>query len=264
MPTDLNLILEAALDAAQQASGILKKYWGNLDAIEDKAFKGDLVTRADKEADECIVNILKNKFPAHHFLSEESPVKESFEHDNLWVIDPLDGTTNYTHQFPCVSISIAFVYKGAPVVGVVYNPFYQELFWASKDGGAFLNGTKLKVSKVDQLSNSLLATGFPYDRRENPDNNYKEFCHFTHLTQGVRRGGSAALDLAQVAAGRFDGYWERIKPWDVAAGVILVQEAGGAVTTYDGKPYTISLEKILASNGLIHQQMIHELHHYRN
>ncbi len=255
----LETALETALEAAQIAGKVLLSYWGKISSCESKSHAGDLVTNADREAEIAIKSYLLEKFPSHSFLGEEGGAQgnnESF----TWIVDPLDGTTNYTHQYPMVSVSIGLVNKKGPLVGVVFNPIMQECFWASIGNGAYLNGKPIHVSKVSRLEESLLATGFAYDRTQTPDNNYKEFCHMTSLSQGVRRGGSAALDLSYVAAGRLDGFWERgLKPWDMAAGWMLVLEAGGRVSGYDGGEFDISTGRILATNGLVYERMIDEL-----
>lgn len=174
----------------------------------------------------------------------------------MWAVDPLDGTTNYTHQMPMACISIALLYRGKPIVGVVYNPFIDELFEAVTGMGATLNGINISVSTVQEICKSLLATGFAYDRLETPDNNYAEFCFLTSQTQGVRRMGSAAIDLAYVAAGRIDGFWERgLNIWDIAAGTLLVEEAGGRISSYENTPLQMNSGRILASNGHIHETM---------
>jgi len=178
------------------------------------------------------------------------------EAEYLWAVDPLDGTTNYTHQMPLFAVSIGLLHRMKPILGIVYNPFTNEFFKAYKGGGAYLNDSKIQVSKVSGLEKSLLATGFAYDRRDTPDNNYLEFCYMTSITQGVRRMGSAACDLAFVAAGRYDGFWERgLKIWDIAAGIVLVEEAGGRITSYENAPIDLHSGRILASNGLIHDDM---------
>lgn len=254
-----NIYLEVALEAAQIAGKVLLSYWGKISTCESKSHAGDLVTNADREAEVAIKSYLLKKFPSHSFLGEEGGAQgnnESF----TWVVDPLDGTTNYTHQYPMVSVSIGLLSKEGPLLGVVFNPIMQECFWASRGEGAYLNGKPIHVSKVSRLEEGLLATGFAYDRTQIVDNNYKEFCHMTSISQGVRRGGSAALDLSYVAAGRLDGFWERgLKPWDMAAGWMLVLEAGGRVSSYEGGEFDISTGRILATNGLIHKQMITEL-----
>lgn len=257
---DLNNYLAFAQEAAFKGGTVLRKHWGKLKHVAHKATSIDLVTEADKESEETILTFIGQHFPEHAILSEEAGLHQESHHDYQWIIDPLDGTTNYTHQYPMVAISIALMIKEEPWVAIVYNPLTEELFQAVRNHGATLNHVPLKVSGVDSINNSLLASGFPYDRRENPDNNYAEFCALTHLSQGVRRGGSAALDLAFVAAGRLDGYWERgIKAWDIAAGTLLVTEAGGKVSAYDQTPLNFSSGRILASNGLIHEQLSREL-----
>jgi myo-inositol-1(or 4)-monophosphatase len=168
----------------------------------------------------------------------------------------LDGTTNYAHGYPVSAVSVGLMINGVPQVGAVYNPFRRELFRAAKGLGATCDRRPIRVSETEELSKSLLVTGFAYDRRETTDNNYAEFCYLTHLTQGVRRSGSASLDLTDVACGRLDGYWERgLKPWDVTAGIVIVQEAGGKITAYDESPIDLNSGRILATNGQIHQSL---------
>jgi len=250
---ELKALLESALKLAQKGGAVLKKHWGNLQNISHKDNSIDLVTDADQASERTMLRFLKNKHPSHSILSEEIGWHEVQDAEFLWIMDPLDGTTNFTHQYPMVSVSIGLLFQGIPLVGVVYNPILKELFYAARGLGAFLNKAKITVSNTNSLDASLLASGFPYDRRKNKDNNYSEFCLLTHLSQGVRRGGSAALDLAYVAAGKFDGYWERgIKPWDVAGGIVLVQEAGGLISAYDQSAFKIDSGMILASNGHIH------------
>jgi myo-inositol-1(or 4)-monophosphatase len=253
---DLQDWLKIALEAAYGAGEILKRHWGKLSGVSEKSHPGDLVTIADLESEKLIVDLLHNHYPNHSILAEESGVqfvsKYPDENAFIWAIDPLDGTTNYTHNFPMVCVSIALLYQQKPVVAVVYNPIVNELFYATQGQGAFLNGAPICVSKVSEVSRSLLATGFAYDRCVNPDNNLPEFCKLTLISQGVRRMGSAALDLAYVAAGRLDGYWERgLQPWDMAAGALLVEEAGGVVTDHDQCPFQIYSGRILAANGIL-------------
>ena len=256
---ELKRYLEIAVSAAKEGGKILLKHWGKLNQIHDKAIQGDLVTEADKESEKVIISYLEQACPTHSILSEEVGMLIK-DREFCWVVDPLDGTTNYAHQFPASSVSIALLFQDTPVLGVVYNPMREEMFQAAQGLGTTLNGSKIYVSKVNSLQNSLLVSGFPYDRRDNPDNNYAEFCFLTNQTQGVRRMGSAALDLAYVAAGRFDGYWERgIKPWDIAAGIVLVQEAGGKVSDYNLKSVDVKTDRILATNGLIHDTVSQEL-----
>jgi myo-inositol-1(or 4)-monophosphatase len=259
--TNLQIFLDIATEAALAAGVILQDYLGKVeDATTEKGRPGDLVTAADKASEKVILEIINRHFPQHSILAEESGKLGNQASEYLWAIDPLDGTTNYAHQYPCFAVSIGLLIQGVPQVGVIYDPFHNELFRAAAGLGATRNRRPMKVSQTSELSKSLLTSGFAYDRRETTDNNYAEFCHLTHLTQGVRRGGSAALDLAYVACGRVDGYWERgIAPWDVAAGIILVQEAGGKVTAYNGEDLQINSGRILATNGYIHNVLSQEL-----
>jgi myo-inositol-1(or 4)-monophosphatase len=259
-PIELNSFLETAREVAVEGGKVLQHYWGKLQDIHDKAFAGDLVTEADRESEKKILDRLQRDFPQHAILSEEAGWSNIQTKDFLWIVDPLDGTTNYTHQYPLVAVSIALLFQSQPILGIVYNPIQQEMYCAAIGLGTTLNGAPVRVSKVNSISHSLLGTGFAYDRRETSDNNYAEFCHITNLAQGVRRGGSAALDMSYVAAGRLDGYWERgIMAWDVAAGVVLVREAGGIVSAYDQGPLDIFSGRILATNVLIHQELSQEL-----
>lgn len=256
----IETFLKSATAIAQAGGSVLKKYWGRVTEIQDKAFAGDLVTEADRYSEEKILGILKAEFPDHAILSEESGWYSVANADYVWVIDPLDGTTNYTHGFPVIAVSIGLLYREKPIVGVIFNPIQEELYQAGFGLGALLNQNSINVSKVPSLADSLLASGFAYDRRETKDNNYPEFCQLTQMTQGVRRAGAASLDLAYVAAGRLDGYWERgIKPWDIAAGIVLVKEAGGVVSAYDQGPLKFDSGRIMATNGLIHQELSHAL-----
>lgn len=249
-----------AIEIAIYAGGILRSYWGNLAKVRQKKYYWDLVTEADLASEAYIIQSLKENFPGHAILSEEAGLYHHEENPYQWCVDPLDGTTNFTHQYPMISVSIALLEHQIPILGIIYNPISDELFFASAGKGATLNGRPLRVSKVDYLEQSLLGTGFAYDRKETKENNYREFCHVTNLSQGVRRGGSAALDLAFVAAGRLDGYWERgLKPWDIAAGILLVQEAGGTCTSYEGGSIDLTSGRLLATNGLIHKLLIKEL-----
>jgi myo-inositol-1(or 4)-monophosphatase len=259
MISDLNqlqILLDVATEAALAAGAILQAYWGNLEAIEEKGRPGDLVTEADKAAEAAILQILHRHVPDHKILAEESGQLGNQESAYLWAIDPLDGTTNYAHQYPASAVSVGLLIDGIPQVGAIFDPFREELFRAAKGLGATRNRRPIRVSDTATLEKSLLVTGFAYDRRQTTDNNYAEFCHLTHLTQGVRRSGSAALDLAYVACGRLDGYWERgLSPWDIAAGIVLVEEAGGTVTAYDRSPLNISSGRILATNGPLHSSL---------
>lgn len=256
LSTSLNIAIEGALKSGH----LLLEWYGKLEHIQHKQYEGDLVTEADIASEKALVTFFKEQTPTFGILGEESG-QYQVEAPWQWVVDPLDGTTNFAHKHPMFCVSIALVYQGKPQLGVIYSPIHRELYHAKLGEGAFLNDQPLKVSSTDALQNSLLGSGFPYDRKINPDNNYRAFCHLTQLTQGVRRAGSAALDLAYVAAGRLDGYWERgLKPWDLAAGFLLVKEAGGVVSDYYGKALeTICDERVVTSNGHIHQELIAEL-----
>lgn len=252
--------LDFALETAREAGQIIRLGWDTSFQIFEKGTGGDLVTEVDLAVEKAIFKKIGSKYAHHRHLGEETGGNISLDEGYVWVIDPVDGTTNFSHRFPFVAVSIALLHLGEPVVGVVYNPITEELFWATKGGGAFLHGKPCKVSSIDQLPKALLATGFAYDRRETDDNNYREFCHLTQVSQGVRRAGCASLDLAYVAAGRIDGYWERgLKPWDIAAGILLVEEAGGKISSYEGGQLDISSGRILASNGRLHTQLMEEL-----
>jgi len=255
MPTqdELRAFLAIANEAASAGGAILRRYWGRLRHIQRKTSASDLVTEADTASEQAILEILLRECPTHKILAEESGWTEGSVEEYVWAVDPLDGTTNYTHQYPMVAVSIGLLYREQPIIGVVYNPILEERFSAAQGLGTTLNGEKIEVSQVDSLEQTLLSTGFAYDRLVNPDNNYPEFCRLTDVSQGVRRAGAAALDLAYVAAGRLDGYWEKgLHIWDIAAGVVLVTEAGGTVSEYDESPLELHSGRILATNGRIH------------
>jgi myo-inositol-1(or 4)-monophosphatase len=253
-------MLDVAIESTIAAGAVLKKYWGRLPSIEHKNHPGDVVTVADRESEKAIISILQSHYPDHGIIAEESGISHGINKEYTWVIDPLDGTVNYTHQYPMVSVSVALLKNKEIILGVIFDPIYEDLFFAEKGKGAYHNQKKISVSKTTDLMNSLLATGFAYDRRVSKETNYAQFCHMTHISQGVRRGGSAALDLAYVACGRLDGFWEKgLQSWDLAAGALLVKEAGGSVTSYDKKPFDLFSGKILASNGQIHDVMSKEL-----
>ncbi|MEM8830228.1 MAG: inositol monophosphatase family protein [Cyanobacteria bacterium P01_G01_bin.19] len=252
----LQIFLDVATESVLAAGAVLKDRWGKFNNVREKGRQGDLVTEADKLAEAEVLKVLERHLPDHQILAEESGSLGNANSKYLWAIDPLDGTTNYAHGLPLVATSVGLMIDGVPAVGAVYNPFSDELFLAAEGLGATCNRIPIQVSETAELSKSLLITGFAYDRRETTDNNYAEFCHLTHLTQGVRRLGCASMDLAAVACGRLDGYWERgIQPWDMAAGIVIVREAGGKVTAYDGTPLDIGSGRILATNGLIHDSL---------
>jgi myo-inositol-1(or 4)-monophosphatase len=247
--------LQEAVSAARIAGRYQQSRFASSLKIEMKGDK-NLVTEVDKESERLIVEHLRLRFPDHDIVAEEGDYPQGGS-PFRWIIDPVDGTTNYAHGYPWFCSSIGLELDGELVAGVIYNPVYDELFTATKGGGAYLNGCRLSVSARTPLKNSLLGTGFPYDCATDPANNFANFIAFQKMARGIRRAGAAALDLAYVAAGRLDGFWElKLKAWDVAAGVLMVREAGGVVTAFDGSSYDIFNDRIVASNGLIHGEMV--------
>jgi myo-inositol-1(or 4)-monophosphatase len=251
-------MLDFAIQTAREAGRVLVEKFGRALRVTNKG-DIDLVTEADIAAERLIVERIRSYHPRHAILTEESGDVVSLGDAGSgykWIIDPLDGTTNYAHGYPVFCVSIALEHEGRVVVGVVYDPTRDELFAAERGGGATLNGRILRVSETNELNGALLCTGFPYDVRDRGDF-ARHFRNFIMRAQSVRRDGSAALDLAYVAAGRFDGFYEEgLRPWDVAAGVLLVEEAGGRVTHYDGSLFRVYTPPIAASNGLIHEAML--------
>ncbi len=252
---DENKILETAQEAALKAGKYLRD---SFDDRPDVQYKGeiDLVTERDLNSQKIIFDIIQERFPDHSVLGEENL---DIDRGNryLWIIDPLDGTTNYAHAIPMYSVSIAFRAEGETRAGVVYIPMLDELFYGVKGGGAFLNKKKLSVSKEQDPAKCLLATGFPYDRKVSKENNLDHFAHMIMKVRCIRRMGSAAVDLCYTAAGRFDAFWEpKLHPWDTAAAALLVSEAGGKVTDYSGNPFNPFMKECLASNNLVHDQMM--------
>ena len=250
-------MLNIAIEAAKEAGKFLKYSVGKVRNVETK--KGEernLVSEIDRGSEAKIISIIKRHYPHHAILAEESGASDSSA-EYKWIIDPLDGTTNFLHGVPVFSVTIGIERKGELIGGVIYDPNRDELFTVEKGAGAFLNGRRLKVSQSTELINSLLVTGFPYDIAANPDHAVERFTAFLVAARGLRRFGSAALDLCYVAAGRFDGFWEvSLNPWDMAAGVLLVNEAGGRTTNFAGDPLNIYQKNVLASNGLIHNAML--------
>jgi myo-inositol-1(or 4)-monophosphatase len=253
-------MLDLAIEAALEAGNFLKMNVGNVKQIEYKGGHAtNLVTEIDKKSEEIIISKIKKKYPNHDFLGEESgyaKVTSEFR----WIIDPLDGTTNFAHGLPIFSVTIGLEYKGEIILGVVYHPILDELFTAEKGKGAYLNKKRIKVSQTKKLIESLVVTGFPYTINQKPEPEITHFRNFIVESQAVRRLGSAALDLAYVACGRFDGFWEgTLNAWDMSAGVLLVTEAGGKWTDYQGKPSSVYNKQVLTSNGLIHNEMMEVL-----
>jgi myo-inositol-1(or 4)-monophosphatase len=253
---------DIAFLAAKAGGVVLESYWGKQLNIREKGRTGDLITEVDQKAEAEIISVIKRHYPDHAILAEESGKIGTSDNEYLWVIDPLDGTTNYAHGYPQAAVSVGLMVSGKPTVGVVYNPMVRELWIGAQGLGATLNDIPIQVSTTNNLADSLLVTGFAYDRKEVEDNNYAEFCSLTHLTQGVRRGGSASLDLCHVATGRLDGYWERgLKPWDLLAGIVILKEAGGKISAYDGADFDLSSGRILATNGYLHSALSEALIH---
>jgi myo-inositol-1(or 4)-monophosphatase len=255
----VNLFTERAVQIAREAGAFLK---GRFHADHTIDFKGEinLVTEADRSSEEIITSRIKRLFPDHDIMAEEGTnVTRGAEY--RWIIDPLDGTTNYAHGFPVFCVSMALQRMSQVILGVIYNPMLDELFVAQRGEGAFLQGRKIHVSHTKRLAEGFLGTGFPYDVRENSRDALAYFDEMIPKAQAIRRAGSAALDLAYLAAGRFDGFWElRLNPWDTAAGWILVEEAGGLVTDFSGNPYVLESPSIVGSNGVLHKELTEVLH----
>ena len=256
-------MLNFAIQTARDAGRILVERLGRALQVSSKG-DIDLVTEADLASEELIIERIRSHYPRHAILAEESGASDgvtslSGKSEWKWIIDPLDGTTNYAHGYPCFCVSIAVERAGTIDIGVIYDPLRDEIFAAERGQGATLNERRIRVSGVEHLNGALICTGFPYDVRERSEF-ARHFTNFTMHVQAVRRDGSAALDLACVACGRFDGFWEDgLKPWDVAAGVLLIEEAGGRVSDFRGASLDIYTPKVLASNGLLHDAMMRVL-----
>jgi myo-inositol-1(or 4)-monophosphatase len=257
-------MLNFAIQTARDAGQVLAERFGRTSLQVSNKGDIDLVTESDLAAERLIIERIRSYHPRHAILSEEAGASTHHEaaSEYKWIVDPLDGTTNYAHGYPCFCVSIALEQAGEVVLGVVYDPMRDEMFATERGEGATLNGRRIRVSQVDDLNRALLCTGFPYDVRGR-DEFVRHFGGFIMHAQSVRRDGAAALDLAYVACGRFEGFWEEgLRPWDVAAGKMLVEEAGGMVSRYDGSPFDIYTPPILASNGLVHEQMMRVLSDY--
>lgn len=250
--------LSIAIETARAAGEIIRA--GMHDTL-DVRYKGDinLVTQIDLASERAIVDRLRARLPDHGILAEEGSAEEGTS-GYRWLIDPLDGTTNYAHRFPFFCVSIGLQYEKDAILGVVYDPVRDELFTGSRGAGAWCNGHPITVSPTPTIETSLLVTGFSYNARHNADDNFQHFIDFSRAAQGVRRTGSAALDLCYVAAGRFDGFWElNLSPWDTAAGQVLVEEAGGRITDFTGSAFSPYGSQVVASNGKIHNAMLNIL-----
>ncbi|MGD8367780.1 MAG: inositol monophosphatase family protein [Desulfobacterales bacterium] len=254
---DLEAVKRIGVAAAYKGADVLLSRFGRIESIREKG-RNDLVTDADTGAERIIIETIRRAFPDHGFLAEESGSQEPRLEDFCWIIDPLDGTTNYAHRLGIFSISLAFARKGEVLLGIVLDPLRGELFTAVSGGGARLNGRPIRVSEASQVAESLLVTGFPYNIQAVAEPVLNRFSNCLNAAQGMRRLGSAALDLCYVACGRFEGFWESyLKPWDTAAGVCILEAAGGRVTDFADQPYDgrRSLH-LLATNGRIHQEMV--------
>lgn len=254
-PDSTAAFLRTAVQACRAAGRLQMSAFGRTQTVEHKG-EIDLVTAVDRRSEELILRILKETYPDHGVLAEESnPRRPDAKH--LWIVDPLDGTTNYAHGFPFFCSAVALAREGVVIAGAIYLPVFDEIFTARKNGGAYCNGRRIRASAQPRLDQAFLATGFPYDIRRSRKNNLDHFGRFSTRCLAVRRAGAAAIDLAYVAAGRFDGFWElKLRPWDIAAASLLITEAGGMITGLTGRPWTLPVRDIVASNGLIHDQML--------
>ena len=257
---ELERLSAVARRAASAGADQLKRHFGQLERIREKGRAGDLVTEADLAAEQAVLAVLEAETPELGVLAEESGRRPGQGSPLEWCVDPLDGTTNYAHRYPFFATSIGLTWNGMPLLGALAAPALDCLYWAAPGLGAWCNDGPIAVSDCNALSSSLLVTGFAYDRHNRLDNNYAEFAWFTHRSRGVRRGGSASMDLAFVAEGRLDGYWERgLSPWDLAAGVVLVEQAGGVVCSYDGSPADLSTGRLIACTPGLQQPLIEGL-----
>jgi len=247
--------LEKAVEIAREAGALLANYFERRVAVELKG-EFDLVTEADRASEKLVVERLRSHFPAHGIVAEEGSGRESSS-EYCWYVDPLDGTTNFAHGFPMFNVTLGLARAGEMVAGVIYDPIRQELFTAERGGGAYLNNRRIRVSSIQRLEDSLPCTGFP-SRKRSQSVNIHFYYQLAMATHGVRRTGSAAIDLAYVACGRLDFFWEfGLSPWDMAAGTLLVEEAGGRVSDMNGAPHSITAsEHLLADNGALHEQAL--------
>jgi len=259
---EIERLVEVARRAADAGAERLREHFGQLEGIREKGGAGNLVTEADLAAEKAVLGELASQTPHIGVLAEESGSHRAGDGggDLQWCVDPLDGTTNYAHGYPFFGTSVGLCWRNLPLLGALVVPALDEHYWAAAGMGAWCNGKTLRVSSCERLADALLVTGFAYDRIHRLDNNYAEFAWFTHRSHGVRRAGAAAVDLAHVAAGRLDGYWERgLAPWDLAAGVVLVEEAGGVVSGYKGQPFDLLEGRVIACAPGLQQPLIQGL-----
>ncbi len=249
-------MINKIIEISKEAGSIIQEGFGTHFEIEYKGSVSNLVTEIDKKSEKLILDFIAKEFPHHSVLSEESG-RRTRNSEYVWVVDPLDGTTNFAHGLPIFSVSIALQKNGETCCGAIYDVMRDVIYTAEVNSGAFMNGKKLNVNSIDKLEESLLVTGFPYDIENNPFNAVQKFEAFLLRSRAVRRLGSAAIDFCYVASGVFSGFWEvRLSPWDFAAGDLIVREAGGIVTDLEGKNLSINSTQILATNGILHQKML--------
>jgi myo-inositol-1(or 4)-monophosphatase len=249
-------MIKDLIQISHQAGEIIREGFGQSFGIEYKTNESNLVTDIDKASEKHIIEFIRGKYPSHSILAEEGGA-DAYESEYLWVVDPLDGTTNFAHGLPIFSVSIGLQKKGRTIAGVVHDVMQNVTYSAESGSGAFAGSNRIRVSENDNLAHSVLATGFPYNISENPENALEKFTAITKSSRGIRRLGSAAIDLCYVARGVFDGFWEvHLHPWDICAGKLIVEESGGKVTGFKGEEIDIYGRRILATNGLIHNRML--------
>lgn len=249
-------MLDKIIDISKEAGNMIREEFGTNFSVEFKTNESNIVTEIDKKSERMIMDFIRKNYPGHSILAEESGEYER-DSEYQWVVDPIDGTTNFAHGLPIFSVSIGVRKNEEIIYGVIYDVMRDIVYSAEKGSGAFYNGNPLKVSKEDNLAESLLVTGFPYDIKTNPDKSIEKFNAFLLNSRAVRRLGSAAIDLCYVAQGIFEGFWEvHLQPWDMCAGILLVEEAGGSVTNFNNDPVNIYSKQILATNGKVHKDML--------
>jgi len=258
------MMIDDIIEISKKAGSLIREGFGTAFKIEYKTNESNLVTEIDKASEELIINFIKGKYPSHSILAEEGgDVRKDSEY--LWVVDPLDGTTNFAHGLPIFSVSIGVQKNGETIAGVVYDVMRDIVYSAEKGSGAFANSDKINVSKENKLEHSLLVTGFPYNVAENPEGAFERFTTLTKKARGIRRLGSAAIDFCYLASGVFEGFWEvYLHPWDICGGKLIAEEAGGIVTDFHGNSIDIFSKKILATNNQIHKQIIEVMEKIKN